>query len=218
MEDIKLQETISKLVVSRDSLEEAERLMLDYVKVNPNDVDGWARLVILETLSLIEDYERATKYLTNALAFHKDNLLFFVLMLFFSDWYLGGLDEKMIRKALELKSTVNYEVSSMLSYILAWHYKGMDICKFDSLLNESIQECPKHVTNFTDLGKHYLDKGDKELGKTLIRKGVSNVKLIYKDSNIDYDPLDIVRFVNERITGVFMTENMYHSLNKLIQT
>ncbi|WP_134910352.1 hypothetical protein [Paenibacillus sp. IHB B 3084] len=106
----------------------------------------------------------------------------------------------------------------MLSYILAWHYKGTDICKFDSLLNESIQECPKHITNFTDLGKHYLDKGDKELGKTLIWKGVSNVKLIYKDSNIDYDPLDIVRFVNERITGVFMTENMYHSLNKLIQT
>ncbi|MFK4342212.1 MULTISPECIES: hypothetical protein [unclassified Paenibacillus] len=218
MEDKKLQETIAKIVIRRDSLEEAEKLMLDYVKVNPNDVDGWARLVILETLSPIEDYERATKYLNNALAFHKDNLLFFVLMLFFSDWYLGGLDEKLVRKALELKSTVNFEVSSMLSYILAWHYKSMDICRFDSLLNESIQECPKHVTNFTDLGKYYLGKGDKELGKMLIREGLSNVKLIYKDSNINFDPLDIVRFVNERITGVFMTEDMYHSLNKLIHT
>ncbi|MGV6934562.1 hypothetical protein ACWA2B_03430 [Paenibacillus sp. CMM36] len=218
MKDIKLQDTISKLVANRDFLEEAERLMLDYLKVHPDDVDGWARLVILETLSPIEDYERATRYLNDALSFHKDNLLFFVLILFFSEWYLGGLDEKLIGKALELKSTVNCEVSSMLSYILAWHYKSMDICKFDSFLNESIQECPKHVTNFTNLGMHYLGKGDKKLGEELIRKGLSNVELIYIDSNVDYDPLDIVRFVNERITGVFMTEDTYHSLNKLIQT
>ena len=75
--------------------------MLDYLKVNPNDADGWARLVILETLSPIEDYERATEYLNAALTYHKDNLLFFVLILFFTDWYLGGLSENLVIKAFE---------------------------------------------------------------------------------------------------------------------
>jgi len=59
MEDKKLQETISKLIFKKDFFE-AERLMLDYIKVNPHDIDGWSRLVILETLFPIEDYERAT--------------------------------------------------------------------------------------------------------------------------------------------------------------
>ncbi|ASA23041.1 hypothetical protein [Paenibacillus donghaensis] len=218
MKDLILQATVSKLVMNRDSLEEAENLMLDYLKINPYDADGWSRLVILETMSPIEDYERATEYLNTALTYHKDNSLFFVLKLFFIDWYLGGLDEILVNKALDLKSVVNCETSSMLSYILAWHYKCKDISKFESLLNESIQECSKHVSNYSDLGKHYLSKGDKELGKKMIREGVSNVKLIYGESNIDYDPLDIVRFINERITGVFITEVMYDSLKKLIQT
>ncbi|MNC69657.1 hypothetical protein D3C75_1203760 [compost metagenome] len=51
----------------------------------------------------------------------------------------------------------------------------------------------------------------------MIRKGISNVKIIYKDSNIDFDPLDITRFVNERITGIFITEDTYQTLEKLIQ-
>jgi tetratricopeptide (TPR) repeat protein len=216
MEDIELQTKISKLVFNWDALEEAEKLILDYLKVNPQDIDAWSRLVILETLSPIEDYERATEYLNIALKYHKDNSIFLVLMLFFTDWYLGGLNQKLVEKVLEIKQTADCETSSILSYILAWHYKSKDICKYESLLNASIHECAKHVTNYTDLGKHYLSKGEKELGTTMIREGIANVKIIYKDSNIVFDPLDITRFVNERITGIFMTEDTYHSLEKLI--
>lgn len=207
---------ISELVLNRDALEDAEKLILDCLKVSPYDIDAWSRLVVLETLSPIEDYERAVEYLNTALKYHKDNSLFLVLMLFFTDWYLGGLNQELIEKAIKIKQTVNRETSSMLSYILAWHYKSKDIGMFESLLYESISECTKHVTNYIDLGKHYLSKGKKELGTTLIRKGIANVKIIYKDDNIDFDPLDITRFINERITGVFMTEDTYHSLEKLI--
>ncbi|GAA0408775.1 hypothetical protein [Paenibacillus motobuensis] len=217
MEDKIFKETISKLIVKRDFFE-AERLMLDYIKVNPHDIDGWSRLVILETLSPIEDYERATDYLTTALTYHRDNHLFFIVRLFFIEWYLGGLNETLIKMALGLKNSMDYEMSSMLSYILAWHYKNKDIYKFESLLEQSIQEYSKHVTNYADLGKFYLNKGEKEQGTELIKKGIANIKVIYRDSNNDHDPLDIIRFINERITGVFITEGTYHSLENLIQT
>lgn len=216
MEDKKLQETISKLIFKKDSFE-AEKLMLDYVKVNPHDADGWSRLVILETLFPIEDYERATEYLNTALTYHRDNHLFFIVKLFFIEWYLGGSNETLIKMAFELKNRMDNEMSSMLSYILAWHYKNNDIYKFESLLKESIQEYPKHVTNYADLGKFYLSKGEKEQGIALIKEGIENVKVIYRDSNMVYDPLDIIRFINERITGVFMTEGTYYSLENLAQ-
>lgn len=216
MDDIKLQETISKIIVNRDSLGEAEKLLLNYLRVYPNDADGWGRLVILETLSPFDDYERATEYLNSALTYHKDNQMFLILRYFFTEWYLGGLNEELVNTVSGLKSTFTGETSSMLSYILAWHYKNKDMYKFESLLKESIKECSMHVTNYTDLGKHYLSKGDKEQGTALIREGLSNVKVIYNDSNMDYDTLDIVRFVDERITGIFMTEDTYRSLEKLV--
>lgn len=217
MEDRKLQETVSRLILNRANFDEAEYLLLDYIKANPHDVDGWARLVILETLTPVEDYQRATEYLKTALTYHKDNQLFIVLLYFFTEWFLGGLDEELVNSALELKSTFAEEISSMLSYILAWHYKYKDMHKFESLLEESIRECKRHVTNYTDLGKHYLSKGNKEQGTALIRKGLSNVIMIYNDTNMDYDSLDIARFVNERISGIFMTEDTYRSLEKLVQ-
>lgn len=217
MKDVELQQNITRLISNRN-LEEAERLLLDYLKVNSFDIDGWSRLVILETLSPIEDYERATEYLHTALEYDKDNLIFFVLILFFTEWYLGGLKYNQVEKAFEIKETADGETSSMISFILAWHLKSRDISKFKSLLIESINECPTHVINYTDLGKYYLSKGEKELGTTMIRRGIENVITLYKDSKSDYDPLDITHFVNERITGVFMTEDTYNSLKKLVVT
>ncbi|WP_179030976.1 tetratricopeptide repeat protein [Paenibacillus kribbensis] len=216
MENKKLQETVSSLILNRGSFEEAEQLLLDYVKENPTDVDGWAKLVMLETLAPIEDYERATEYLNTAIIYHKDNQLFHVLRYYFTEWFLGGLDEELVNTAFELKSTFTGEVSSMLSYILARHFQNKDMNKFESFLKKSIQECSMHVTNYTDLGRHYLSKGDKEEGIALIREGLLNVKVIYNDTNMDFDSLDIVRFVNEMITGVFMTEDIYRSLEKLV--
>lgn len=218
MEDKNLQETVSRLIANRSSFDEVEQLLLDYVKVNPYDADGWARLVTLETLAPVEDYERATEYLNTALTYHKGNQLFFVLRYFLTEWFLGGLDDELVNSALEQKNTFAEGTSSMLSYILAWHYKNKDMYKFESLLEESIQECAIHVTNYTDLGKHYLSKGEIEKGTALIKEGLSNVIVIYNDTNMEYDSLDIVRFVNERITGVFMTEDTYRSLERLVQT
>ena len=75
-----------------------------------------------------------------------------------------------------------------------------------------------HVMNFVDLGKHYLLNGELDKGKELIQRGLANVKLIYKEdeSYEDYDSLDVIRFINERITGVFTTEGRYSSMIELL--
>ena len=191
-------------------------MLINYLKVNSQDIDWWGRLVLLETLAPLEDYGRATEYLHSAIRYDKDNYVFTVLLLFFTEWYLGGMDESLIRSAQELKKTSSREISSIISYILAWHYKSEDTGQFDLLLNKSIKEFPGYVTNYTDLGKHYLVTGKIALGKKLIEEGLANVRLIYKESDNDYDPIDVTRFINERITGVFMTEGNFRSLKELI--
>lgn len=215
---MELQTDISNLIIKQDLLEKAEEMLINYLKENPQDVDGWSRLVILETLAPLEDYERATEYLHSALRIDKDNSVFIVLLLFFTEWYLGGMDESLIKTAEKLKKTASRGISSISTYVLAWHFKSEDIRKFELLLNESIQEFPEYVTNYTDLGKHYLANGNNVLGEKMIREGLANVILIYKNSDNDYDPTDVTRFINERITGIFMTEDNYRSRKVLIQS
>lgn len=216
MKNQKLQKTIEKLVLNQQ-LEKAESLLVHYLQENPDDLDGWDRLIVLETIPPFEDYETAAKFAKSALNYHKGNWLYFVLLLFFTDWYLGGLDEELVKKAKEVKNKSNKEISSMISYILAWHEKDEDMNRFKQLLHQAIQEYPNNVSYYADLGKQYLAEGEKELGKQLIQKALMNVQLIYyNDSDIEYDPLDIEHFVNERITGVFITEDSYNTLKDLL--
>ncbi|ASR45359.1 hypothetical protein B4V02_00860 [Paenibacillus kribbensis] len=220
MNDLTLQGTVMQLVKSPNefTLEKAEELLLDYLKKTPEDIDAWARVVILETLTPLGDYARAVLLLELALSNHHDNPIFTILLSFFSEWFLGGMSENQLGNLLELKKKSDSSTNAIILYLLAWHYKSIDSKRFIELLNESISICNHHVKNFVDLGQHYLQQGKTKIGKQLVEQGLANVKLVYKEDEIDknYDALDVTRFINERITGIFITEGTYHSIAQLL--
>ncbi|WP_203339898.1 hypothetical protein [Planococcus beijingensis] len=52
----------------------------------------------------------------------------------------------------------------------------------------------------------------------MIKKGLSNVKFVYIDGEEDdHDELDIIRYINEMITGVFATEYSHRELKKMME-
>lgn len=219
MNDMELQQKITSLVDNR-KLETAERLLIDYVQQNPYDLEGWNRLIILETLAPIEDYEQAAKYARSALHFHPYNPLYFILILSFTPWFKGELDEELVEVSKAVKDEMDPEFAAIISLQLASHYERTDVNQYESLLKQSIDDNPNLVKNFSELGQYYLAYGQKELGKALIREGLSRVKLVYKDEendDEDIDWLDIERYVNEMITGIFMTESSYRELEELLQ-
>jgi|GEM_PF-6103598 len=216
MKDNRKLEQILTLVRNSDfnSIEKAEKLLENYLNQTPEDNDAWGRLAILETLTPLEDYERAVKHLFSALRYHENDHRLIILNAFFNEWYLGGMSIALIEKLNELKKFTDNETTSILLYLLAWCYKKYDVTQFETLLKESIKECAKYVNNFVDLGKHYLERGDTVLGKKLIREGLKNVIVIYKITDKINDPLDVTRFINERITGIFITEDNLLSIKK----
>lgn len=219
MVDTELQKEIACLV-DAGKLETAERLLVDYVEQNPYDIEGWNRLIILETLAPIEDYEQASDYARSAMHYHPYNPLYFILILSFTPWYKGELDEELVEVAKAVKDKMDAEFAAVISLQLAGHYETKDVLQYESLLKQSIDDNPNLVKNFTELGQYYLAYGQKELGKALIREGLSRVQLVYKDEendDEDIDWLDIERYVNEMITGVFMTESSYRELEELLQ-
>lgn len=199
-------------------METAERLLIDYVEQNPYDIEGWNRLIMLEALAPFEDYEQAADFARAALYYHQNNLLYFILILSFTPWYQGELDDELVKQAEEVQSEADPEMASVISLLLADHYRGKDKDHYEFLLKRSIDYYPYIVRNYTDLGDYYMKYGQKELGKTLIKKGLANVKFIYIDGGEDgHDELDIIRYINEMITGVFITEYSYRDLENLVK-
>lgn len=193
--------------------------MIDYVHKNPDDLEGWNRLIILETLDPIEDYEQATEYTKEALTHHNDQPIYFVLILLFARLHRGELDHVLVEQAKGALNKADPEIASMISLLLANYYRSRDSIQYEDFLTKSIEDGPYFVGNYLELGDYYLEKGQRDLGKELIRKGLAQVQLIYKteDDDEELDWLDIDRYVNEMLTRVFIMENSYNYFEELLQ-
>lgn len=221
MKDGELKRKITALVNEEklEKLEKAEALLIDYVHKNPDDLEGWNRLIILETLDPIEDYEQATEYTKEALTHHNDQPIYFVLILLFARLQRGELDHVLVEQAKGALNKADPEIASMISLLLANYYRSRDSIQYEAFLTKSIEDGPYFVGNYLELGDYYLEKGQRDLGKELIRKGLAQVQLIYKteDDDEELDWLDIDRYVNEMLTRVFIMENSYNYFEELLQ-
>lgn len=218
MKDGELKRKITALV-NEEKLEKAEALLIDYVHKNPDDLEGWNRLIILETLDPIEDYEQATEYTKEALTHHNDQPIYFVLILLFARLQRGELDHVLVEQAKGALNKADPEIASMISLLLANYYRSRDSIQYEAFLTKSIEDGPYFVGNYLELGDYYLEKGQRDLGKELIRKGLAQVQLVYKteDDDEELDWLDIDRYVNEMLTRVFIMENSYNYFEELLQ-
>lgn len=221
MKDGELKRKITALVNEEklEKLEKAEALLIDYVHKNPDDLEGWNRLIILETLDPIEDYEQATEYTKEALTHHNDQPIYFVLILLFARLHRGELDHVLVEQAKGALNKADPEIASMISLLLANYYRSRDSIQYEAFLTKSIEDGPYFVGNYLELGDYYLEKGQRDLGKELIRKGLAQVQLVYKteDDDEELDWLDIDRYVNEMLTRVFIMENSYNYFEELLQ-
>ncbi|MEC0124143.1 tetratricopeptide repeat protein [Paenibacillus pabuli] len=221
MNDLAIQNIVNGLVnqSTGESLEEAEKLILDYLNKFPQDVDAWARVVLLQTLPPFGDYQRAISLLDSAMEYNDNVSYFTILSSFFSEWFMGGMNDFQLENLIQLeKNSSDTHTKAIILYLMAWHYESTNKNKFVTLVDQSIKTCNYLVMNWVDLGNYYLQNGEMDKGKLLIQSGLANVKLIYKEDTCyeDYESLDVIRFINERITGVFMTEGRYNSIVDLI--
>ncbi|WP_433709061.1 hypothetical protein [Paenibacillus illinoisensis] len=61
MKDLTIQSIVSELVnqSTGESLDEAEKIIVEYLDRYPQDEDAWTRLALLQTLPPFGDYQRA---------------------------------------------------------------------------------------------------------------------------------------------------------------
>jgi|GEM_PF-1917647 len=197
---------------------DAENALLEYLKQNPNDMEGWLLLLCIETNPPLEDPYRIIEFAQRFLENYPLNP-YALLFWSYADYYLMANDnEELYRQLYEAKSD-DTEIMSMIEVAKARYCEKRDIKKYEECLLASIYYCDYHVTNYGMLGQFYIEHNRIKEGIALIRQGFKNIKRLVTPENagIDSDPVSLQDFLNEFFTGTTIVYVEYGRLCNLIQ-
>lgn len=194
-------------------VEEAEAILENQLSINKDDTDLWLKLAVTELSVPLVDYIKSLECIDKIYALDKDNIFAVLLECCINYYHLGGIDEKLFNKlkSIDIDDT---EMKSILKYVMSWHYKGVDINSQQDLLEESIKIYKNNVRVYEDLGKIFINKGEINKGKDLIKKAVKNIKAVY-DENLVYDFTDINEYFNEKLKGIHLSRENKEILEQL---
>ncbi len=202
----------------KNEFEAAKNFLLNYLLENPTASDAWLLLAILECNST-EDSEKITEYANNILVYDTSNAYALLFLAYAKYYYLRSqIDEETYKKLCFAKSD-DPELMAMIEVAKARYFEDKnDIENYEKSLQKSIAYSSNQQMNFSMLGILYLNQGQFEAGKTLIKKGLMNVKKISASENIDaYDPVNIITFFDEFYAGTIIRDTRYSQLKSLIQ-
>jgi hypothetical protein len=200
-----------------ENIENAQGILLNYLKNNPKDTDAWLLLMRLE-YSGTEDPEKMAEYANQVLIYDSENPSA-LLFLSFTDYFACGSYEEALYSKLIKGKTNDPEMLAMLEVAKAYYWEKRDLNKCIAALKKSIEYSQKQRINLCMLGEIYiqqrLDHKQTLEGAELIKRGLNNVKLI-ADEETPYDPTSISDFFAEFFAGTIIGIVEYEILKKLI--
>ena len=173
-----------------DKWVEIEKLLENGLKKDPNNIDLWIRLAVLELDHPFHDEERGMECVEEVLKIEKDHPIALLLKAYIQDRHFGSSDKKLTDKLSSLVTNSN-EINSMLRFAASWYYDSKDPVKEEKLLEESINFYQGHVWNYVHLAGKYFDEGRNQEAKELVKKALKNVRKIFSIGEWEYDPTDV---------------------------
>jgi hypothetical protein len=190
---------------------EAEEILLHYLESNRNDIKGWLLLTRIEWNSPLQDPFRIIEYTNKIFALeplHPYALLFVAEAY---DAFLGEIDSAILEKLYKV-SVEDGETMAMIEVAKSRHFYKRDNEKYQKALERSVQYSMNQQINCSDLGVIYFNQGKKELGKSLIKRAISNVKNVDKD----WDPFSMECWFDYYYKGIELPALQYGWLLDLL--
>jgi hypothetical protein len=154
---------------------EAEDILLYYLETNRDDIEGWLLLTRIEWNSPLQDPFRIIEYTNNIFALEP---LHPYALLFVAEAYdalLGGINSALFDKLCQV-NVEDGEIMAMIEVAKSRYFYKRDNEKYQQALERSVQYSMNQQINCTKLGVIYFNQGKQELGKSLIKRAISNVK------------------------------------------
>src|SRR5690242_11578567 len=129
------------------NFEQAQNMLMEYLKSNMQDTQAWLLLVRIECNSPFDDYDRIVHYAEHILSYDPSNA-YAALFLSYAEYYMrGSLDDNLGYK-LNMAYNSDPEIKSMIELAKARHFEYRDAIKYEQALQKSIEYCSTHVKNF----------------------------------------------------------------------
>ncbi|MBN2909213.1 tetratricopeptide repeat protein [Polycladomyces sp. WAk] len=211
-------EQIRKCYKGDGGKEETEKVLERYLEVDPECIEAWMRLAITVFEPPIADYDKSIHCLKRAIRIGPGCLEALFILARIQDIIYREVDEDVFQELHSIQ-TNDPEEQSMLEYAKAWYYESKEMWhEYENALKRSIVVYPGHVLNHISLGLFYVNQGDREKGKSLLVKGVRNVKHVYQADDGFDEVGDYNEFINERIKGIHVTDVINELWKKTIRS
>jgi tetratricopeptide (TPR) repeat protein len=222
----KMTELIKQIIeISKDctleKLEKIEQLLEEQLQHEPENIELWLRLALLELAIPLVDTYKSIACLEKVLELNKNNSNALLLLAYINHHQLGGISEELMRR-LNATCTDSAELNSMLKYAISWFYFGTNPASKDVALEEfylksSINLFQNHVWNHVKLAELYITQRKLIEAKELLGKALSNIKKVYPSEyeSEACDITDIDEYLNERFKGIYLSFVNAESIKKL---
>lgn len=200
----------ARLIANNDTekdLERAEAMLIEYLKVNPEDTDAWLMLIMIEWTPPLEDSERIIQWANNILAYDPVNARGLLVLAEAYVAFRGGINAT-IYKQLSNACSNDSNLMAMIEVAKAKYLERQEGAEkeYEDVLIKSINYGPLQERNHSMLGEFYLKQGKVDEGKKLIKKAEENserARILHKYS---YDVTSLTNFLNEFYTGLQSAE------------
>lgn len=208
---------ISKPCNDSTNLEDAEKLLLEYLDINSKDDECWYKLVVLQLIPPLSDFENAISILEKRWNLTKNiKAIYFIVII--QDIY-SFIDEKFISIINNANDNNSIDLS-VKHYCLGLYYLSIEneiIAK--KYFEKAIFENKTFVNSYIKLGNIYKNT-DSFLMKSYYKMALENINEIiisYDMIKIEiFDWLSIKNFEEEIIFGNLITDERFKYLKSLV--
>lgn len=129
-------------------------------------------------------------------------------------YHLGGIDENLVSKINNIY-VFNSDISSIKKLILSWYFADTDKIKQLEMLRGSIAINPNNVNSYMQLGSILIEQGNVKEGRSLIKKALENIKLVY-DQNTIFDFSDFNEYLNQKVRGIHLSNENKKTIERML--
>jgi len=140
-----------------NGFEAAQTILLEHLKLHPQDTQAWLLLIRIECNTPFDDAERITDYAQHILAYDPLNV-YALLFLVYADYYtFGGSNQEIYQKLCKL-SVKDKKLMAIIEIAKAFYLEYTDHQAYEKILKKSIEYYPL-LSNLRRLGDLYTEQG-----------------------------------------------------------
>jgi hypothetical protein len=166
--------------------------------------------VIACYVAVIDEFDEAVLTLKKRIFSDKEenNYYAVVLVAYFEDMWLGGINQDTLRLLEKLLSD-DASRNCVIEILKAWRFEFIDRSKYEECLNKAFSFDEAIPQASIQLGRHLINNGLCQRGKKLLEIGLSHIKRIVPDNEKILRELDPEAFIDCYIKGYSCSESEY---------